>query len=237
MKKFFLLILAGFTAFTIAEAQTLQPIIGIAYSEINCPSIKTGAGEQYKPGILAGIGYEHHLTRHLYAGIEATYVDKGYNYYLRQDDQANPLQYTITNYSVVQHYLEFPLTLKEYFPYHHVEFFLEGGPYLGIGMGGKYKGEYSVYESGTEKECSSWNKRIKYGQAPERTGNDELYVDHRLDIGYIVGAGIVINKAFCIDFRYVHGKIEEKGDLSRAFELSVAIPFELHKRHKHHQEG
>lgn len=212
----------------ISFSQAIQPIIGIAFSETNCSSVRTEEGEQYRPGLLAGLGYEHHVSSKWCLALEATYVSKGYNYYNKKSAGIAPGTFTVSDYYLKQNYLEFPLTMKKLFNFHHQVFFLEGGPFLGVGLGGRYKGNYYTYLQGSEQSCLSWDRKIVYGDTPENGSTDKLYVDHRLDYGYVLGAGVILCHKICLDFRYVHGIVEDKEELNQSLEFCVGVPIALH---------
>lgn len=86
-----------------------------------------------------------------------------------------------SNSTLNLHYLEIPLTAKTYFNVGQSKIFGALGPYIGLGIGGKYKGK--VMYSG---ETNSYKRDIQWGSGDE----DEF---KRLDYGLTVGAGMEIS--------------------------------------------
>lgn len=79
-------------------------------------------------------------------------------------------------------YLDIPLTAKASFDVGDAKVYGVLGPYLGIGLSGKIKSEYS-YEGETETD----EEEIKWGSDEDE---DDL---KRLDFGLTMGAGVEIN--------------------------------------------
>jgi hypothetical protein len=77
-------------------------------------------------------------------------------------------------------YLEIPLTAKTYFNVGQSKIFGALGPYIGLGIGGKYKGK--VVHSG---ETNSYKRDIYWG-----SGTDAEF--RRLDFGLTAAAGVEI---------------------------------------------
>lgn len=87
-------------------------------------------------------------------------------------------------------YLDIPLTAKGYFDLGGPKIYGTFGPYIGLGIGGKYKTEYTIMGN-TETE----EEKIKWGSDKE---NDDFKT---LDFGLTVGAGLQID-AIQVGFSY-----------------------------------
>lgn len=89
-------------------------------------------------------------------------------------------------------YLEIPLTAKTYFNIGHTKIFGKLGPYIGLGLSGKSKGEL-IFPG----ETRSYERDINWGSGQ----GDEI---KRLDYGLTAGAGIEVS-SFQIGLSYNFG--------------------------------
>lgn len=111
-------------------------------------------------------------------------------------------------------YLDIPLTAKATFDVGSVKLFGLFGPYVGVGLSGKFK---RTYEGETETEDVRW-------------GSDEDADVNRLDFGLTAGAGIEL-KAFQIGLNYSFGLANMSPDSydisakNRVLGISVAYRF------------
>jgi hypothetical protein len=86
-------------------------------------------------------------------------------------------------YKTTLYYLVVPITAKATVDVGPVEIFGQLGGYVGAGLSGKYKGEYTSGGLTNEEESD-----VKWG-------NDELEDDYKqLDFGLTAGAGVQVNK-------------------------------------------
>jgi len=118
-------------------------------------------------------------------------------------------------------YLDIPITAKFSFNLGGVKIYTALGPYIGIGLTGKVKEEYTYYDEDPEKD--DWE--IKWGS------DEEKHDLKRLDIGLSGGAGVQI-KFILIGFHYNLGLANispytENGATvaNRTFGFSVGVLF------------
>jgi hypothetical protein len=109
------------------------------------------------------------------------------------------------------YYLDIPLTGKGYFDLGSAKIYGVFGPYIGIGLSGKYKYEYSYYgESGSESETIEWGNDSE---------NDHL---KRLDFGLTFGAGVEI-KSVQIGLAYNLGLKNISADTGDGYKINNRV--------------
>lgn len=179
-----------------------------------------------------GLGIEYSLTQKLDLLVECDYISKGYKFYSNQPTSYGPYTRVIYDEVYKHNYLEFPVLLKKYFGKGRIQYYINGGGYLGIGLGGTRKGEFGIYDRGFADVYRNFDGKIKYGSRPQGNGlDDDLYYDRRVDCGILGGVGLVFFKLVAIDVRYDLGLINiDKGDndyKNRTFQLAVSVPLKL----------
>jgi hypothetical protein len=104
-------------------------------------------------------------------------------------------------------YLEIPVLVKFQLGKGNIQPFLNAGPSISFGIGGKFKTqtmEQDPYPTGTPVYTNR-NGKVKYGDNSSTSRDDELYIENRIDYGIQFGGGVLILKKILIDLRYYHG--------------------------------
>ena len=220
MKKILTASFCALLCTIIAEAQTLIPKFGAALSNISVSKDATSQGTDIKNklGIVGGVGFEFMLGKKIALQPELLFHQKGYKTSLSQSN---------TNYesSVTLNYLELPVLVKVKFG----SFYVNAGPYVAMGLGGKYKSKASGLFNG------SVDGKVKFGKAPDNDTSNDVYIDNTIDAGVQIGGGYLIANKIMIDLRYGFGltNIADKDASSgyndnksklRSFQVTVGVP-------------
>jgi hypothetical protein len=226
MKKIPLLFLSLSILMT-AQAQILIPKVGVSYSKVK---VEISQGMKPNIGLTFGVAYNHQITEMFSLQPELNFIQKGF----RQEVHENQDGTTMDGKGKFNvNYLELPILAKVLFGEGNVKFYLNAGPSLGIGLGGKYKADYTVSFLGNS-QTESFENKIKFGD-PDNSDEDELYLDNRLELSLQSGFGIMITDKIMIDFRYGHAlssmtddSDDEAGKIkNRVFQLTVGYPIRL----------
>ncbi|MBU8891142.1 MAG: PorT family protein [Bacteroidales bacterium] len=140
-----------------------------------------------KLGIHLGGVAEYEIMDALYAQGGILLSQKGYKYEL---DLSGP-GYTYTEESKISlFYIDIPLTAVYKFELGDMSIYGTGGFNIGMGLSGKYK-----YEENDDGNITSGETDLDWG-----SGNtDDI---KRMDLGFIVGAGVEINEAIQVGLSY-----------------------------------
>jgi hypothetical protein len=203
-----------------AKAQIIIPKLGMSLSHPSLSSDAKDPGEtiQNGIGIVGGIGLELPIKGKFAIQPELLFAQKAFKDKLIDATTGYSLKTTST-----LNYLEIPVLVKAKFS----SFYVNAGPSLGIGVGGKWKYTFS---DGTGSQ--SGTGQVKFKKAPENDNSDNLYVDHRFNFSLQVGAGYVIAEKVIIDLRYGFGLSNLSADGKskiRSFQVTVGVPIKLGK--------
>jgi hypothetical protein len=195
MTKKILTLLIVMTTIACASAQiTIIPKAGVTISKV-----ATNDDERMKSslGFSIGAALNIEVSEILSLQPELQFIQKGFGLTYSE---------TYTGYSekfdgkVSITYIEAPLLIKTTFG-QNVNFYINAGPSLGFGIGGKYKLKHS--KSGTAvNESFTFDGRVKFGTEPDNSDGEDIYFDNRLDFGVQLGGGILIGKKIMVDLRY-----------------------------------
>jgi opacity protein-like surface antigen len=194
MKKI-LLSLVAFTSFGMAaQAQvTIIPKAGVTFSNIAFKENQEGQGST--TGLVLGAGFNFALDQDAFFSIqpEILYTQKGFRTKTFNNADSRERQYTLN-------YLEVPVLAKIAFGSETIKGYVNAGPSLGFGLGGKrLKTDLNNGVAKTE-EIS-----VQFGKEPESyTGKDE-FIDNRMDFGLQFGGGVGIKLgpgSLLLDMRY-----------------------------------
>ncbi len=211
MKKTLLLSMA-LCVMVYAQAQTIIPRLGITMSNI---AYAEDDGEKAKMGLTLGAGFNFEVNEMLSVQPELNFIQKGVKYDEDQFEQ-----------KVTLNYLEIPVLVKLTFG-DATKFFVNVGPSLGFGLSGKYKGE---------DDGESFDGKIKFGKEPDNYDGDDEYLDNRMDIGFQLGAGVLLADKFIIDIRYGLGFsnladktefVDDAKSKNRVFQIGISMPLKL----------
>lgn len=136
----------------------------------------------YKMGFGLGLYYKVALDENLSFQPEINYVQQGAKF--SEEDGEESVVYKFN-------YIQIPILAKYQFgASEKLNFFVEGGPYVGFGIG---KGKV---ESCFDGDCDE--DEISFGNSDD----DDI---KNPDFGIQIGGGVNINSKFSLDIRYVYG--------------------------------
>jgi len=204
MKKIVLIgalaLAAGFS-----YGQTIIPKVGLTLSKWSGDDVEEA---KFKPGFTIGAG----LNMPLGTGVislqpEINYIQKGVKF--EEGDISD--KYTLN-------YLEVPVLVKATFG-EGTKFYVNAGPSVAFGLGGKNK-----WEEGNEEGESD----IKFGDEDENS--DDFYIEKGTDIGLQLGAGVIVAEKVMIDVRYGLGLTDLYDNNSvknNVLQFTVGIPLSI----------
>jgi hypothetical protein len=126
-------------------------------------------------------------------------------------------------------YLEVPVLARAQFGSEKTKFFVQAGPSIAYGLGGKTKLTYTMND-GEDVYSESESGKVKFGDQPEDYDGPDAYIDNRLDFGVQVGAGVTFNERISLDLRYGLGLSDlddDNASKNRAIQFTVAVPLAL----------
>jgi opacity protein-like surface antigen len=244
MKKI-VLIGALVVAFQITYAQiTLIPKAGLTSSTVKTKVDEEGieievADTKIKLGFTVGVGLNIPITKAFSLQPELNFIQKGFSSEWDSDEEGIVIGTLASKSKLTLNYLELPLLAKYTFNISKssTQFFVEAGPSLALGVGGKAKID-NVISDGNNSTKISGEYKVKFG-------SDELFdireakeypVENRTDVGLQLGAGTVFSNRIMIDLRYTFGMTNlydvEGVDISiknRVLQLTVGMPLALKK--------
>ena len=158
-------------------------------------------------GFTIGLGFNFPIgTGPISLQPELNFIQKGWKV---EDDG--------TSVKTKLNYLEIPILAKATFG-EGTKFYLNAGPSIGFGLGGKLKA----------KEGSiSGELDIKFGDGDDE---DAFYIEKRTDIGLQLGGGLLIADKVMIDIRYGLGLsslFEDVEVKNNVLQFMVGIPLNL----------
>ena len=192
MKKFCIIIICFLAAQLNAKAQ-----IGILVKAgISAPSVtfpkQFEEVSKLKFGFLGGAGLNLPLGRKFSIQPEVMFVQKG------EKKEYDGDGFKITE-NITLNYVEIPVLVQYKLLGDNdnsgIKLFLQAGPYVGFGLGGKAK---------SEGNGSSMEYDIKFGE-PDNRQSSTFFLDNSLDFGASFGAGLGLPigpGSFLIDLRY-----------------------------------
>jgi opacity protein-like surface antigen len=175
MKKLlFTVSFAMLASFTFS--QTIIPKVGATLSNWGGDDID---GTDAKLGLTLGVGFNFPLaTGPISLQPELNFAQKGW----KASEGDASVKVTIN-------YIEIPVLIKASFG-EATKFYLNAGPSLAIGLGGKIKAKDGSMEESV---------KIKFGDVGEE---DAMYIEKKTDIGLQMGAGVLVAEKVMIDVRY-----------------------------------
>jgi hypothetical protein len=197
MKKIPLLLLSIVIVMT-AQAQVFIPKAGVTLSKVH---VEVSQGLKSKLGLTLGLAYNYQINDIFSVQPELNFIQKGF----RQDyhDNDNGVSFDVEGKFAVN-YLEMPVMFKASFGEENLKFFLNAGPSLAIGLGGKFKTEYTITFLG-DTESETAEGKVKFGDSDD-SDDDAIYLDNQLEFGLQIGAGVLIFDKVMIDLRMTISK-------------------------------
>lgn len=187
--------------------QTIIPKAGITFSTFGGDD--AGDDTKSKLGFTIGAGLNTPLGDGMFSlQPELNYVQKGAKAEYDNQDRTDKLTLG---------YLEVPVLVKVTFG-EATKFYVNAGPSVGFGLGGKYK-----VEIGDNSE----DVDVKFGDGDDE---DKYYVEKGTDIGFQLGAGVIVAEKVMIDVRYGLGLTDLYDDTSmknNVLQFTVGIPLSI----------
>jgi hypothetical protein len=192
--------------------------------------VEVSQGMKPKIGLTFGVAYNHEISNIISLQPELSFIQKGFRQKYRETQ--NGATFDIDGKFAIN-YLELPILVKASFGESKVKFYVNAGPSIGLGLGGKYEVDYIVSILGY-LESDSAEGDIKFGDS-DNSGEGTLYLDNRMDLGLQVGGGVVISEKIMLDLRYGHGLTslndESNDDVAesknRVFQFTVGYPIRI----------
>jgi hypothetical protein len=230
MKKILTLLVFSITAISASAQMTIIPKAGLSLSKI---ASEEDDEMKSKIGLILGLGLNFQVNDMFSVQPELQFVQKGF----RIDYSYSFGGYTEEVKSdIAINYLEIPILVKTTFGSDNFKFFLNAGPSIGFGLGGKAKTEFS-FSDGVDDFSGSSNGKVKFGDEPD-SNEEDIYFDNRMDFGVQLGGGFLIAKKVMVDIRYGLGlsnlmkkedgmTAEEAKSKNRVIQFTVGVPFPM----------
>lgn len=180
-------------------------------------------------GFTGGAAFSVTLTNHISIQPEILFIQKGGSYEFESTPGDGILE--TRNTEVKINYLEFPVLAKYAFGNGLIKFYVNAGPSVSIGLGGKT--DYSLVATIGADEVIYTDKAkgdVRFGDHPEESPEQDVYFQNRVDIGAQFGGGVFIANKVLVDFRYGLGftKLDDEAQpKNRTFQVNVAVPLLL----------
>lgn len=234
MKKFFLIPLFSLLSFTLVHAQlSIVPKVGYTYYSAKFDNMSYGAdGFMFRGGFLLGAGFDIAINDMFSIKPEVVYIQKGWK--SEASDDVAGYGY-IDNSNVMLNYIEVPIMFKFSFGT-STKFFVNGGPYVGFGLSGKDKWDYTSFYAGSIDYEEDGEYKIKFGTRPENDQSDDQYIDNALEIGGQAGIGVLMINRIQFEIRYSYGltnMFDEDPDIpdntskNYGFQINIGVPIGL----------
>jgi hypothetical protein len=197
MKKVLLSLIAAASFATAAQAQlTIIPKVGATFSNVALK--EEMEGQKSITGLTLGAGFNYALSSDGFFSIqpEILYTQKGFRTETFKTDETKNRDYQLN-------YLEIPVLAKISFGGETFKGYLNAGPSLGYGLGGKYL-KKDIKSGVTKTEESS----IIFDKEPEGYEGKDMYLDNQLDFGLQFGGGLGVKLgpgSVLLDLRYGMG--------------------------------
>jgi hypothetical protein len=231
MKKILTLLVFSITAISASAQVTIFPKLGGTISTV---TMEDDGGMKSKLGLVLGVGLNFPVNAMFSVQPELQFVQKGF----RADKSYTSDSFTLkTEGSYALNYLEIPVLVKAGFGSDNFKFFLNAGPSIGIGLGGKADVDFEFLD-GVHDFSTSGTSNVKFGEAPDNYEGDDIYFDNRMDFGVQFGGGFLIMKKVMVDIRYGLGlsnlmkkedgmTAEEAKSKNRVIQFTVGVPFPM----------
>jgi hypothetical protein len=194
MKKLILIAIAAFGVMQANAQFSINPEAGVNFA-------KVGSGADFRTGYKVGAVADIDIAKGFYIQPGLFYSAKG-----------SKSGGTNLSYELQTNYLEIPLSLGYRYDFGKAGgIFATVGPYLGVGLNGKYKATALGHSVDTD---------IKAGKEFER-----IDVGMNLSIGYISPIGIYIRGQYGMGFTEAY-----QGLKNRVLGVSVGYAFQLNER-------
>ena len=186
-------------------------------------------------GYTFGAGFNIALGEIFSLQPELSFIQKGVKSSYEESLTDLSIRYEMkqeTNVGI--NYIEIPVLARATFG-SGTRFFVNAGPSIGVGLGGKAKfsGTYKAYDNSelVFSESESEDFKVKFGSSSDEESED-VYLDNRIDIGVQFGIGALIADKIVVDLRYGMGLTSLSDDsdsdaFNRVFQFTVGMPLRL----------
>lgn len=189
MKHLSIAVLIFMASFSISYAQiSLMPKVGVTFSDVKFEDDATNDLVKARTGFLVGTGVNFKVSDLFSIQPEFLYIQKGYKQSFLLGEGDFRLDY-----------FEIPLLAKFSVGDDNKRGYLNLGPQISIGLGGKYKSESAL--------LGNTEGKIKFGDEPINNV-DAIYFDNRIDFGIQAGGGFGVKVGpglITADFRLILG--------------------------------
>lgn len=206
------------------QAQTyLLPKAGLSISTFSPEDNKDNVSAL--TGFTGGLGVNILLNEKLSLQPEINFIQKGANAEFKQGIGDGILEVRSTDVRI--NYLELPVLVKYSFGDGEVKGYVNAGPSVGYGLGGKT--DYSLkYILGNETVYQESGKgSVKFEDAPLEYPAEDVYFQNRVDIGFQAGGGVLLFDKVIVDARYGYGFTsldDESKPKNRTIQITVGAP-------------
>lgn len=230
MKKT-LLFLCCFSSI-VASGQKIIPIVGVSRSNFSAsPLYGPENFFSFRTGLLIGAEAERPLKGRFKWQPALVFVQKGASSGESISFKGSSISY---HRSIRIDYLQATNAFKVYFGSTQ-KFFLTGGTYFALGLGGKNQINWSP-----ASYSQPIDGKVVFGKSPWNPDSD-LHFDNRFDFGFCVGAGFLFFNRIMLDFRFDAGTIslyKTSIDIlneyfrNKSFQLAIGYPISLKRGNK-----
>lgn len=194
-----LLTILAVLIFLAAKSQTIIPKLGITLNNLSASDDIIAPDENQKMtlGVTLGASVEYSLSDRISIQPELLFTQKGPKITFDFEDQFESIK---SSTAFTLNYLEVPILVKVKFG----GFYVNLGPSIGLGIGGKYKYQEDYVDKQDPSFNESFNEsgKVKFGEEPDNYSGDDAYFDNRMNIGMQFGAGYKIADKILIELRY-----------------------------------
>lgn len=232
MKKFIYLFLLLTASVTVVSAQKLIPRAGvtIASNSFDGAGIDGDYDTKSITGFTVGVGYNFSISPVFSIQPELNFIQKGSQQEVSFEFIEDGFNYSINSKAKSTiNYLEVPVLARAEFGSEKTKFFVQAGPSIAYGLGGKSKLTFTL-DDGEDRYTESESGKVKFGDQPEDYDGPDAYIDNRLDFGVQVGAGVTFLEKISLDLRYGLGLSDlddDSASKNRAIQFTVAVPLAL----------
>lgn len=220
---------------TFSQAQRLIPKAGVVLTTTSATNFVSELENSvsYKTGYTVGLGYTIPVTS-LGKGLlmvqpEVNYITKGFSIDAKGELLVGgevPIE-IITSQSYTLNYLEFPVLAKYEIGSDFLRFNFHTGAAIGFALGGKFKSDVTVNYFDGETPSYSYSGKGDIIFYNDDNSNENLELDHNVDISWQAGAGVTIQNRIAFDIRYglsLTNLQHEQDSKNRVFQFTVGVP-------------
>jgi hypothetical protein len=225
-RSLFIVVLLCSVASTLHAQTYVIPKAGLSVSKFNLA--ENNENMSSVAGFTAGAALNFKLGTKFSIQPELVFIQKGGSAQFKENIGDGILQTTTTD--VTMNYIELPVLAKAMFGNGQVQYYINAGPSISYGLGGKT--DYSMnYNLGGEIVYEESAKgKVHFGDAPEEYEPQHIYFKERIDFGIQFGGGVFIASKVLVDLRYGLGltKLDDEAQpKNRTFQVTVGVPIFL----------